>query len=182
MSRSASFDRMRPDQGRHGGIQIALDQRDVHGLVDVIFVARQLETAMLGLHAILLVLRSHRTLVLQASSESDPRWCRSSGSLRLHANSSRSGRRVPWCPSSFRNLDDHGGGRESGQARQIAACLGMSGACQHAARLRHQRKNMTRLTQVLRPRVGRHRGLDRVRAIVRGYSRWSPPRRPRSTE
>src|ERR1700682_5919198 len=47
----------------------------------------------------------------------------------------------------------------------------MTRARQHAARLRHQRKYVPRLTQVLRPGIRRYRGLDRVRAIMRGYPR-----------
>ncbi len=135
-------------QGRQGGIQVALDQRDVHGLVDVILIAKQLESAVFGLDAIL-VDALHRALVLQADSGSDPRWCRSSGRA-IFANSSRSGRRA-MVPSSFRISTIMAAGENPARSRQIAARLGVPGPRQHAAGLRHQRKYVPRLTQILRP-------------------------------
>ena len=64
-------------------------------------------------------------------------------------------------------LDDHGGRRESCEAREIAPRFRVAGAGEHAAGLRHERKDMPGLAQILGPRLRRHGGLDRVRAIVR---------------
>ena len=47
------------------------------------------------------------------------------------------------------DLDDHGGRLEAREPREIAARLGMAGARQHAAGLRHEREDVARLTQVL---------------------------------
>ena len=65
------------------------------------------------------------------------------------------------------DLDDHGGRLEAGEPREIATRLGVTGARQHAAGLRHQRKDVAGLAQVFGARVGRDRRADRVRAIVR---------------
>ena len=51
------------------------------------------------------------------------------------------------------DLDDHGGRRESGEARQIAARLRVAGAREHPAGLRHQRENVAGLAQILRARL-----------------------------
>ena len=59
------------------------------------------------------------------------------------------------------------GGLETGEAREVAAGFGVSGARQHAAGLRHQRKDVARLAQVLGARVRRDGRADRVRAVVR---------------
>ena len=46
----------------------------------------------------------------------------------------------------------------------------MTGPSQYTARLRHQRKDVSGLTQIFRPGVRTDSGLDRVRAIVCGYA------------
>ena len=65
------------------------------------------------------------------------------------------------------DLDDHRGRLETRESREIAAGLGMSRARQHAAGLRHQRKDVPGLTQIFGPRVAAHGGANRVRAVVR---------------
>ncbi len=65
------------------------------------------------------------------------------------------------------DLDDHGRGLETREPREIAAGLRMAGAREHAAGLRHQREDVAGLTQVVGSRLGRDRGEDRARAIVR---------------
>jgi hypothetical protein len=52
------------------------------------------------------------------------------------------------------DLDDHRRRRESGEARQVAARFRVPGARQHAARLRHQRKHVPGLAQILGPVSG----------------------------
>ena len=77
------------------------------------------------------------------------------------------------------DLDDHRGRLEAGEAREVAARLGVAGARQHAARARHQREYVAGLAQVLRPRAGRDRGAHRMRAILRrdaGRHALAPPR------
>jgi hypothetical protein len=69
------------------------------------------------------------------------------------------------------NLDDDRGRRQAGEAREITAGFGVTGTAQHPARLRHQRKDMTRLTQVLRARVEAHCRPDGMRAVVGGDTR-----------
>ena len=66
------------------------------------------------------------------------------------------------------DLDDHRGGVEPREPREIATRLGVAGARQHAARLRHHRKDVAGLAQILGPRIRLHRRDDGVRAIVRG--------------
>ncbi len=46
------------------------------------------------------------------------------------------------------NLHQHRGGLESGEPCQIASRLGVSGAGEHAAGLRDQRKDVSRLDEV----------------------------------
>ena len=77
------------------------------------------------------------------------------------------------------DLDDHRGGLEAREAREVAAGFRVAGAGQHAAGARHQREHVAGLAQVLRPRAGRDRGLHRVRAILRrdaGRDALAPPR------
>ena len=47
--------------------------------------------------------------------------------------------------------------REAGQPREVAARLGVAGAHQHAARLRHHGKDVARLHEVARAGLGGHR-------------------------
>ena len=69
------------------------------------------------------------------------------------------------------DLDDDGRGLEAGEARQIATRLGMAGARQHSARLRHDREYVAGLAQVLGSRIGPHGGAHRVGSIVGGDAR-----------
>src|SRR3989338_2563282 len=57
---------------------------------------------------------------------------------------------------------------QSGQLRQIAACLGMPGSHQHTAVLKNERKNMARLHDVRRPRVAIGCRLNGARAVSGG--------------
>ncbi len=57
------------------------------------------------------------------------------------------------------DLAQHRGGREAGEARQVAARFGVAGAHQHAAGMRDQRKDMAGLHDVLGLRVFRSRPL-----------------------
>ena len=63
------------------------------------------------------------------------------------------------------------GGLEPGEPREVATGLGVTGARQHAARLRHQRKDVARLAQVFGPRVRRAR---RCESCARGRSAEMP--------
>src|SRR5439155_9418576 len=65
------------------------------------------------------------------------------------------------------HLADHAGGIEAGEAREVDGRLGLPRALQHAARLRLQGEDVTRLHHVVRTRRGVDRHLDRVRAVVR---------------
>ena len=64
------------------------------------------------------------------------------------------------------DLAQHGRRSEPGERREVAACFGVPGAREHAARLRDERKHVSRLHDVGRLRVGRRRHADRVRAIL----------------
>ena len=65
----------------------------------------------------------------------------------------------------LQDLADDRRGREPGEPREIAAGLGVAGAHEHAALLRHQRKDVSGLHEVLRARVGADRRLHRARAV-----------------
>ncbi len=65
------------------------------------------------------------------------------------------------------DLDDDGGRLEPRETREVAACFRVPGARQHAARLRHQRKNVARLAQVARLRARCDGRLHRAGTIVR---------------
>ena len=147
-------------------------------LVDVILVAAQPETCRTRCRP------AHRRCARpnarsSGGSGSGRRWCRSSGRAS-RAKDSRSGRRA-MVPSSFRISTIMAAARKPGQARQIAARLGVPGAGEHPAGLRHQREDVARLAQVLglAPAVRR-----RSSPCARGHRprcRWSRPRPPRST-
>src|ERR1700734_4015335 len=154
-------------QGRHPGIEVALHQGDVHVAMHLVLVAAQLEPAELGLDR-LVVDALDRALVLQAIADEIgdgadlERMCRREP---LEIGTARHGAVV------VQYLDDRGGGRESREAREIAPRFGVAGASEHAAGLRHERKDMSGLAQILGARLGRYGCLDRMRAVVRRYSR-----------
>ncbi len=64
------------------------------------------------------------------------------------------------------DLAQHGGRREPGERREIAACFVWPGAGEHAARLRDERKHMTGLHDVRGLRVGGGGHADRMRPIL----------------
>ena len=66
------------------------------------------------------------------------------------------------------NFHNHRGGFQPRQARQIATCLGVAGAGEHATGLGHQRKNVAGLHNVARLRTGGYRGLHGAGAILGG--------------
>jgi hypothetical protein len=70
-------------------------------------------------------------------------------------------------PVVLHDLAQHRRCREAGKAHEIAACLGVAGARQHAARLRDERKDMPRLHDVLGQRMRRRGHADRMRTICR---------------
>ena len=74
----------------------------------------------------------------------------------------------------LQDLDNHRRRLQPRAARKIAARLGVAGARQHAAGLRHQRKDVARLDQVGRERVGTHGGLHGARAIGSRDARRDP--------
>ena len=69
------------------------------------------------------------------------------------------------------DLADHRRRRAASQARQIASAFGVAGARQHAAVLRHQRKNMPRLHQIVGGGIRPHGRLHSPRAVGRGNTR-----------
>ena len=71
-------------------------------------------------------------------------------------------------PVLVEDLDDDRGGLESGEAREIAAGLGVPGAGEHAPGLRHQRKDVAGLDEVGRPCALADRGMDRLGAVRGG--------------
>ena len=71
-------------------------------------------------------------------------------------------------PIIAHDLDDHGGRLEARESGEITPRLGVPGACQHAARLRHQRKDVPRLAQVLGSCTLGHRRAHGVRPVVGG--------------
>ena len=66
------------------------------------------------------------------------------------------------------DLDQHAGRLHARQQRQVARRLGVAGAVEHAAGLRHQREDVAGLRQVARRGVRAHRGADGVGAVVGG--------------
>ncbi len=60
---------------------------------------------------------------------------------------------------------DHGGGREAGHRREVAAGFGMAGAHEDAAVLCLKRKDVAGLDEVARPRVATHSRLDGARPV-----------------
>ena len=68
----------------------------------------------------------------------------------------------------FQYLDDDCRRLQTGQSGEITSGLRMAGSRQHAAGLRHDRENMSRLAQVLGTSVGGNSRFDRARPIVRG--------------
>src|SRR6185312_15232362 len=63
---------------------------------------------------------------------------------------------------------DDGGGGESRQMRQIATGFCVAGAHEHAAVLRHERKNMPRLDEVIRFCIPIHGNLYRTSTVGGG--------------
>ena len=78
------------------------------------------------------------------------------------------------------DLAEHGRRREPRERGQVAARLGVTGAGEHAARLRDQRKHVPGLHDVGRLGVGRGGHADRVRAVLRRDAGRSPLARLRS--
>ena len=65
-----------------------------------------------------------------------------------------------------KNFNNNRGRFQPRQARQITTGFGMSSTCQYTARLRHQRKYMTGLNEILRPCIGLYRRAHGVGAII----------------
>ena len=78
---------------------------------------------------------------------------------------------------SIEDLHNCRGGRHSGEARQVAARLGVAGAAEHAAGLRHDREDVSGLAKVLRTRARCGSHPDGMRPIMRGNSRCNTLRR-----
>ena len=154
-------------------LQIALHQRDVHVFVHVILVATKLEFPVFRIDR-LIVDPLHRSLVFQPVAYE----IRNGADLQAVSAREQLQIRTPRHGAVLvQDLHDGRRGAEAREPRQIAAGLGVPGARQHAAGLRHQREYVSRLAQILGPRVGRHRGTDGVRTVVRRYSRGHALRR-----
>src|SRR5207245_8995160 len=69
----------------------------------------------------------------------------------------------------FEDFADHRGRRQACELRQVTTGLGVAGPDQHAARLRHDWKNVSGLDDVLRAGARCTCDPDRVRAIRSGY-------------
>ena len=89
------------------------------------------------------------------------------------AKRSRSGRRAI-VPSSLRISTTTAAGSSPARRARIAAGLGVAGAGEHPAGLRHQRKDMARLDEVRGLRAGADRGEDRGGAVRGGDARGDP--------
>ena len=131
-------------QRRIDAAQVALDQRDMHGAIDVIVVAVQHEIAVRRLHDLLAdaldvafdVAFGIETIANQIGDRAYLDIVLLGEALQVRA--------ARHAAVLFENLDDRCGRLQPGKAGQIAAGLGMPGAGQHTARLRHDRKDMAR--------------------------------------
>ena len=136
----------------------------MHGAIDVILVAVHAERAELGLYR-LLGDALHRALLLQPIADQvGDRADLQLVKLRelFQIRTTRHGAIV------VEDLDDRRGRLETREAREIATCFGVARARQHAAGLRHQRKDVSGLPQILGPGIAPHCRADGLRAIVRG--------------
>jgi hypothetical protein len=68
----------------------------------------------------------------------------------------------------IQDLDDRRGGLEASETSEITARLSVPRASEHAAGLRHQRKDVTRLTQIFRLGFASNRRTNGLRTIVSG--------------
>ena len=80
-------------------------------------------------------------------------------------------------PVFVEDLDEYRGRLEPGQAREVAAGFGMAGAGEHAAGLRHQWKDVTRLHEIRRRRARPDRGKNRGGAVRGRDARLDSPGR-----
>ena len=64
------------------------------------------------------------------------------------------------------DFDDDAGRLETGHGGEVAGGFGMTGAHEHAAGLRGQRKDVAGLGQMLGSRVLRHGRANRMRAVI----------------
>ena len=136
----------------------------MHVTTDVILETNQAKLAELGLHELLGNLLD-RLLVLEPITNEIGN--------AAHLQSVLAGEHLELRPARHRavlvqNLDDHRRRFDACEACEIAARLRVAGAGQHAARLRHQRKDVARLAQIIRLCVIRDRDTYRARAIVSG--------------
>jgi hypothetical protein len=132
---------MHAHERRLGLFQIAGNQCQVHGAIDVIFVAIHSELTDVGLYR-LLGDALHRTFLFQpVANQVGDGADLEIVTLReqLEIGTTRHGAVV------VQDLDDGRGRLDAGETRKIATRLGVSGASEHATGLRHQRKDMSGL-------------------------------------
>ena len=110
---------------------VALHQRDVLGIVDVVDVDHHAELAAVAAVELGLQRAARRCARGAGDRRSGRRWCRSSG-RGAGRRSTRSGSRA-MVPSSFMISQITPAGLRPGQARDVDRRLGMAGAHQHAA-------------------------------------------------
>ena len=150
------------------GIQIALDERDVHVLIDVILVATQPKSAVFGVHG-LIVNPLHRALVLEPIADevrdgADLQRMRLGKALEVGA--ARHGAVV------VQDLDDHGGRRKTRRAApdRIPLPYGRRASARRPGCA--IRGNMCPGWRKSSGRAfGAYRGLHGMRAIMSGNSR-----------
>ncbi len=150
-----------PDRGRGGGFHHAMAQREMHPSVIGIAELMQLEYSVGRLyfappHAV------HRGLVQQPELDQ----IRNGADAQIMAR----GKVTQPCASSqvavlVEHVGEHRGGCEPGEARDIAASLGMTGTLQHPTGFRTQRKHVSGLHDVTGMRAASDRGAHRVGAI-----------------
>src|SRR5688572_13362149 len=130
-------------------VQLARNQRQMHRAVDVVLVAEHAEFTELGRND-LLGNALHRALLLQPVADQ----IGDRPHLELVLPRELLQVRPPRHRAVFiEDLDDRRRRLEPREPRQVAAGLGMTGAGQHTAGLRHDREDVARLPQVLGARV-----------------------------
>ena len=153
---------MHAHERRFDRLQIALDEGNVHRAIDVVIKAIHRELAILGFDPLLGdtldVAFFFEPVANQVGNGADANPALFRKALEIRAPRHRA--------VLVEDLDDCGRWLEAGKTRQVATGFGMAGARQYAAGLRHDRKDVTRLAQVLGSGVGRDGRLDRLGAIV----------------
>ncbi len=153
---------MHPHWTRLGAFQRTQTQGPVKLVINAVFEDFKLKLSVGGLHGLLVHTR-HRRLMGHAVTNQI--------SDRAHFEAVGLGKGLQfWTarhgPILIENFHQYPSRLKPGQQRQVKARFCVAGACQHATRLSHQRKDVARMVEVFGAGVRGHRRSDRVRPIV----------------